>query len=122
MDVFIGALRGAICVSDDQKELIDKAVPALFTALLEKNHLTEQDLAFIMFTQTGDLKSRNPAYSLRHAGYCSTVPLFGMQEMEIEGMLEKVIRIMIVTNKKIESPVHVYMDGAEKLRPDLKIE
>jgi chorismate mutase len=118
-DPMITAIRGAICVPADTPRDIDQAVCSLFARLLEDNGLQEQDIAFLLVTQTGDLKSRNPAAGLRSGGHCATTPLFCMQELEIEGMLERVIRLMVVTNRPAGKPVPVYMDGAESLRPDL---
>lgn len=45
-----------------------------------------------------------------------------MQELEIEGMLERVIRVMVVTNHPVESAIPLFLDGAQKLRPDLALE
>ncbi|WP_320130859.1 chorismate mutase [uncultured Sphaerochaeta sp.] len=115
----IKAIRGAICVQDDSKETIDRSICKLYSKVLEANNLQEEDVAFLLITQTGDLKSRNPAAALRKGGFCSVTPLFCMQELEIEGMLERVIRLMVVTNGEVENIVPVYLDGAEKLRPDL---
>lgn len=113
------ALRGAVQVAEDKPELIDCAINKLYEALLQANELTEAQLAMILITQTGDLSSRNPATGLRHGGHAITTPLFCMQELEIAGMLERVVRIMLVTNSPLDRPaVPVYMDGAEKLRPD----
>lgn len=116
------ALRGAIQVAEDSPELIDRAVNKLYEALLQANELAETQIAMILITQTGDLSSRNPAAGLRHGGHAATTPLFCMQELEIAGMLERVVRIMLVTNSPLDRPVvPVYMDGAEKLRPDLAL-
>lgn len=117
----IHAIRGAICVQEDTKEAIDHAICTLFAEVLQANGLQECDIAFLLMTQTGDLKSRNPAAGLRNGGYCATTPLFCMQELEIEGMLERVIRIMVVANRPMEKVVPVYTEGAERLRPDLMI-
>lgn len=117
----ISAIRSAICVTEDNPLLIEQAVKRMFTTILEKNSLTEKDIAFILITQTGDLTSRNPAGALRNAGFCQSVPLFCSQELEIKGMLEKVIRFLLVLKKDLKNPVHVYLDGAEKLRPDLAL-
>ncbi|AEV28305.1 monofunctional chorismate mutase, clade 1 [Sphaerochaeta pleomorpha str. Grapes] len=117
----IHAIRGAICVQEDTKEAIDHAICKLFSQVLEANGLLERDIAFLLMTQTGDLKSRNPAAGLRSGGFCATTPLFCMQELEIDGMLERVIRIMLVANREMEKVVPVYTEGAEKLRPDLTI-
>jgi len=115
----ISALRGAICVPEDRPESIVASMGKLWECLLGENQLSEEDIAFVLITQTGDLKSKNPAGALRSLGYCPTTPLFCMQELEITGMLEKVIRVMLVLKKEPKHPHPVYLDGAEKLRPDL---
>jgi len=115
----ISAVRGAICVPSDDPSLIEQAACKLYSAVLEANGIQESDIACLLLTQTGDLKSRNPAAGLRKGGFCSTTPLFCMQELEIEGMLERVIRVMIITNCSVEQVRPVFLDGAEKLRPDL---
>ncbi|MDD4574021.1 MAG: chorismate mutase [Sphaerochaeta sp.] len=115
----ISAVRGAICVERDEPALIEEAVCKLYSALLKANEIEESDIACLLLTQTGDLKSRNPAGGLRKGGYCATTPLFCMQELEIEGMLEKVIRILVITNRAVGQVKPIFLDGAEKLRPDL---
>lgn len=115
----ISAVRGAICVERDEPALIEEAVCKLYSALLKANEIEESDIACLLLTQTGDLKSRNPAGGLRKGGYCATTPLFCMQELEIEGMLERVIRLLVITNRAVGQVKPIFLDGAEKLRPDL---
>ena len=117
----ISAIRGAICVEADQKELIGKAACKLYAQMLSRNNLKESEIACLLLTQTGDLSSMNPATGLRKGGFCTTTPLFCMQELEIEGMLEKVVRMLMILNHPIQTPVAVFLDGAEKLRPDLAL-
>jgi chorismate mutase len=117
----ISAVRGAICVQSDDPTLIEQAACKLYSTVLEANGIQESDIACLLLTQTGDLKSRNPATGLRKGGYCSTTPLFCMQELEIEGMLQRVIRVMVITNMAMEQVRPIFLDGAEKLRPDLAI-
>ncbi len=114
----ICAIRGAICVPKDVPELIETAAATLYREVLALNSLEEQEVAFLLITQTSDLKSRNPATGLRKAGYCASTPLFCMQELEIDGMLERVIRMMVVVNHSMEKTVPVFMQGAEVLRPE----
>jgi chorismate mutase len=112
------ALRGATSVEKDDKDEIDRAILELFETLLQENRIEEKNILYIMFTQTSDLRSRNPAAALRSSGYGTEVPLFCSQELEIDGMMEKVIRIMIVfkTSNSIKKPV--YLRRAANLRPD----
>ncbi len=115
----ISAVRGAICVPSDDPTLIEEAACRLYSQVLEANGIEESEIACLLLTQTSDLKSRNPATGLRKGGYCATTPLFCMQELEIEGMLERVIRVMVITNRSVGQVKPVFLDGAEKLRPDL---
>lgn len=120
MDVgSIGAVRGAICVDVDDKDRIADAARTLYAAILEANGLTEDDITCLLITQTSDLKSLNPATGLRQGGYCATTPLFCMQELEIEGMLERVIRMLLVVGRPIEKATPIFLNGAQRLRPDL---
>jgi chorismate mutase len=118
----ISALRGATTVEEDTIEEIDFAVKQLFEKLLEYNNLTEDDLINVCFTITSDLKSRNPAASLRSANYCSDVALFCAQEAEIDNMFEKVIRIMILCYKDKKHIRPVYLNKAGNLRREYAIE
>lgn len=115
------ALRGAIGVDMDSPEVIDTAVSRLFTTLMERNSLTDEDLCFVEFSQTDDLKTRNAAAAVRKAGFCANVPLFCVQEATICGMMPKVIRVLVMVNHPQKSEPHmVYLGSAAKLRTDLK--
>lgn len=111
------AIRGAICCENTETD-IDKAVETLFLKIREKNDFDIEDMVSIQFTMTSDLNVKNPAASLRKMCNISTVPLFCSQEAEIVGMLPKVIRMLITVYMK-KNGSGVYLNGAEKLRPDL---
>lgn len=112
------ALRGATTVDEDSKEAIDQAILELFETISQENRIEEKDILYIMFTQTSDLKSRNPAASLRASGYAADIPLFCSQEPDIDGMMEKVFRIMIVFKTSIGTLRPIYLRRASKLRPE----
>lgn len=118
----ISAVRGAICVKKDEKALIEDAVAKVYGTLLRENVMCDDDIAAILFTVTSDLRSRNPAGALRNRGYAEDVPLFCMQEAEIEGMMPRVIRVLLVLKETKGKMTSVYLDGAEALRPDLQKE
>ena len=121
MSEAIYAIRSATTVEFDSVAGIDEAVKELFTEILAQNNLTEEEISFVLFSQTSDLKSRNAAAAVRKAGFCSAVPLFCVQEAEINGMLDKVIRVLIQVNHPRKSePKMVYLNRASNLRPDLK--
>lgn len=113
------AIRGAICVEQDQPHLIEAAACKLYASILEQNELVEANIASLLITQTSDLKTINPATGLRKAGYCSNTPLFCMQELEIDGMMKRVIRMLLIINYHKVHTHPVFLDGAELLRPDL---
>jgi chorismate mutase len=117
----ISALRGATTVENDSPDEIDRNIKELFEKLLELNNLNEDDLINVHFTITSDLKSRNPAASLRNSNYCSDVALFCSQEAEINNMLEKVIRVMILCNKEKSQLRHVYLNRAAVLRKEYAV-
>jgi len=115
----ISAVRGAICVASDDPSLISAAAQKLWSTLLAVNGLEEGMVASLLITQTGDLVSLNPATGLRRGRYCASVPLFCMPELEIAGMMERVIRMLVTCNCYIEGLKPVFLDGAERLGPDL---
>ena len=121
MSESIYAIRGATTVEFDSVSAIDNAVKEMFSEILSRNSITEDEISFVLFSQTSDLKSRNAAAAVRKAGYCASVPLFCVQEAEINGMLDKVIRVLVqVNHPKNGDPKMLYLNRAEKLRPDLK--
>ncbi len=115
------ALRGAVTVENDNPGEIISAVREMFETLLTLNDLREDELVFIQFSQTKDLRSLNAASALRKGGHGSTVPLFCTQEADVEGGLEKCIRILVLVGheERCEKKM-VYLGRAAGLRPDLK--
>jgi chorismate mutase len=113
------SVRGAIqCNKDDSVE-IRSAVIQLISQLIEKNTLVENDIVHILFSQTDDLVSENPATALRTLGFENT-PLFCSQEPKITSSMPRVIRILI---SFYANPTHkvipVYLGGAAELRKDI---
>lgn len=111
------AARGAVCCENTQ-ESIARFVPEMYRALLEKNTIREEDIVSVVFSVTNDLTAMNPATALRRAGLAGSVPLFAAAEPFIEGYLPSVMRVLI-TYYGTKNPAHVYLNGAEVLRPDL---
>ena len=118
MDIF--ALRGATTVEEDIPQLVDEAVGEMMEHLLRENNLEEKDLVSVIFSQTKDIRSRNAAAACRKAGYCSSVPLFCVQEADTDGALEKAIRVLITAKGESRDVKMAYLRGASNLRPDLK--
>jgi len=114
------AIRGATCAKNT-KDSIQAQTVELMSKIFSQNNLEMKDIVSIQFSLTKDLNVYNPAAALRHGlkDYdVSAVPLFCTQEAYIKGYLKKVIRVLITTYSETE-PSHVYINGAERLRPDL---
>ena len=114
------ALRGATTVDSDLPALIDEAVGEMMEYLLKENNLSEDSLVSVLFSQTKDLRSRNAAAACRKSGFCHNVPLFCVQEADIDGGLERAIRVLITVNGEKQDVKMAYLNGASNLRPDLK--
>ena len=113
------AVRGAIQVSENTRELISAAVLKLVPVLLEKNAIEQQSCVSVIFSVTQDLNAENPARALRGIGFAA-VPLFCTQEPSYEGELPRVIRVLVTFRAPAGcTPSPVYLDGAERLRSDL---
>jgi len=117
--VYIRAVRGAVQIKNDSENMVDEGVRKLVLKILERNSIEPERIISIQFTVTTDIRSKNPASALRGIGF-SGVPLFCSAEPETKGALPLVIRVMILTERDDGSALSpVYIDGAEKLRPDL---
>lgn len=116
----VRAIRGATTAEENTREAILGATLELIKTIEDANDLKRADSISIIFTVTKDLTAVFPAAAAREFGL-TFVPLLDMQAPEIDGALEKCIRIMIYINteKTKEEINHVYLRGAKTLRPDL---
>ena len=117
------AVRGAITVENDTAEDIKSATVEMLSAILERNSFEVFDIVYTEFTVTSDIKSATPAKFARTELGWNTVPLMVVNEFEFENSLKMSIRVLIVFNSELSQNEikHVYLKGAEKLRPDLKL-
>jgi chorismate mutase len=122
------ALRGAIQVGANTAEEIVRAASRLVREICVKNSLSEDNVVSILFSVTDDLTAANPAAGLRRDGF-SLTPLFCVQEARMEGKMPRIIRVLLTAQTEEsftrgkaskKKAAHVYLDGAEALRPDLK--
>jgi chorismate mutase len=113
-------VRGATTAESDTREDILLATRQLLALMIRQNGIEPHDVASAMFTTTVDLNAEFPALAARQLGWLE-VPLLCTHELDVPGSLRKCIRIMLHwnTNKEQSEIVHVYIKGAEKLRPDL---
>ena len=117
-------IRGAITVAHNNEKEILEATHTLLQEIVEKNTLSNEniaeDMVSVIFTSTQDLNAAYPAVAARKMGW-TNVPLLCMQEMAVAGSLKRCIRVLIHWNtNRLQSEMrHIYLGGAQVLRPDL---
>ena len=116
----VRAVRGAIQLDVDEREHVLASTRELVSAVMEANDLSTDDVISIVFTATPDLRSEFPAVAARELGM-GDVPLMCAQELDIEGSMPRVIRLMahVTTGLQRSEITHVYLRGAAALRRDL---
>jgi chorismate mutase len=98
-------------------------VGELLGEMLGRNSVSPQDVVSVILTCTPDLTSAFPAAGARAFGLVDT-PLMCAQEMDVDGALAKVVRVLahVETTTPRNEIQHVYLRGAEVLRQDLQQE
>lgn len=116
----VRAVRGATQLDVDEREHLLERVAELVKEVLRTNDLQNDDLISIVFTATSDVHSEFPAYAARLMGM-TDVPLLCAREIEIDGSMPRVIRLMahVETELSRDDITHVYLHGAAALRRDL---
>jgi chorismate mutase len=119
-DVAVRAVRGATQLEDDDREHMLERVAEMVTDVMSANGLGVDDFISVIFTATADLHSEFPAYAARRLGF-GDVPLICARELEIEGSMPRVVRMMahVETDLHRADVTHVYLHGAAALRRDL---
>lgn len=115
------AVRGATG-AENSRESIQKNTVEMCSRIFKENALSSDDIVSVQFTLTKDLDAMNPASALRKVDCgidVSRIPLFCSQEPDIKGSPEKIIRVLVTAYLEEGSPArHVYINGAERIRPD----
>lgn len=111
------AIRGATTVEKDEAENIKQRVKELLTEIKNANNLNEENMIFILFSNTADIRSFYPAKAAREAGFFSCA-LYSSLEPEIENSLNRCIRVMVLADISTE-PKHIYLHNSAALRKDL---
>ncbi len=116
-------IRGAITAKENTKEEILAETKELLEMIVKKNHLKWKDVLSVQFTATRDLDAAYPAVAARELGLTQAA-LMCLQEMYVQNSLPKCIRCecFCASNKNQEDAVHIYLKGAQALRPDLRRE
>jgi len=116
----VRGLRGAITVdADDPAEILQRTTQ-LLTVLFERNGLARDCVISLFFTATRDLRTVAPAAAARAMGL-TEVPLMCGQEMDVEGSLERCIRLLahVETERPPSELRHAFLRDATRLRPEL---
>ena len=88
--------------------------------MLESNGASVPDVAAAIFTLDDDLAGENPAAAARAAGW-ELVPLLMVREHGADARVARCLRVLLLVNTdRSQADIrHVYLRGAEVLRPDL---
>lgn len=117
----VRGIRGATTVNENRSEDILSATRELMQELVEQNSIKPEDVAAVFITVTTDLNADFPAKALRTEAGWELVPLMCSTEIPVPGSLALCIRFMLLVNTDLghEQVKHVFLHGAQKLRPDL---
>ena len=108
----VRALRGATTVDADTEDQINERVQELVRQMLDRNHVSKDDLVSIIFTATDDIHSVFPATAARTIGL-GDVPLICARELDIAGGMPMCIRVMVhCTTERARGELHHIYHGA----------
>lgn len=114
------SIRGATTINSDNQEEIISNTRLLLEQVININKLENKHITAIFFSCTKDITAAYPARAARELGITHAA-LMCLQEMFVEGSLEKCIRVCLFYDQELEqaSVKHVYLNKAVILRPDL---
>ena len=112
------SVRGATTVNKDTKEEIEIKTKKLLQDIFSSNDIKKNDILFIIFSSTEDLKSCYPATVARINLGLNNVSLFSTIEPKIKNSLKLCIRVLIVFKSKISQKdlKFIYLENAKNLR------
>lgn len=115
------AIRGAVTVENNSADEIKEATVGMVKEIIEKNDFDRDDIVMVFMTMTADLTAYNASAAIRLGMAWDDVPFFTSLEPDVDGSLEKCIRVLIqIRSTKAKNEInHVYLGQAAKLRPDL---
>lgn len=120
MDWRLRAIRGATTATENTVEAITEAVAELLDEIETRNQLDPTEIVSVTFSVTRDLDAIFPASIARHRPCWDNVPLLDVQQMHVEGSLQRCIRLLILINipTNHNKVCHTYLREAQNLRPD----
>lgn len=120
MEWRLQAIRGATTAVENTVEAVTEAVTELLLETETRNQLDPTEIVSVTFSVTRDLDAIFPAAIARHRPYWDNVPMLDVQQMHVEGSLQRCIRFLILVNVPTNSSkvCHTYLREAQNLRPD----
>lgn len=117
----VRGVRGATTVEANTYTALERAVLELMEEIEAQNDIDPREIVSATFSVTADIDVVFPAKIARSRSHWEHVPLLDVQQMHVEGSLERCIRVLIHVNTLLEQHQikHVYLNGARDLRPDL---
>lgn len=110
-------IRGAITVEENTVEAIETGTLKLLDEIIEKNNIDKSMISHVIFTVTPDLTAAFPAKFARIKRDWTDVAMLCFNEAQIDGAIEKCIRVLIVLNcEEYFVPQYIYLKGASNLR------
>ncbi len=118
--MLVRGIRGATTVESNSKEAILEAAGELLEAIVAANQIEREYVASVVFSTTPDLNAEFPAVAARNLGWTDIALMCG-HEMAVPGSLQHCLRILMHVNTDLAAGEvkHVYLRGAQALRPDL---
>ena len=118
-DFKLTAIRGATTADEDTEICIKDAVIDLIQVFINQNELIKEDIISITFTVTKDLTACFPAAIARRHFNFDSVAFLDCQQMMVPNDVNFCIRMLAMVNIKTNrKPIHPYLKGSSKLRPD----
>ena len=114
-------VRGAITVEANTEQALLDATYELLREMIRTNEVDADDIAGVLFTVTPDLDAAFPAEAGRRLPGWTHVPLMCAMEIPVPGALPRCVRVLMLVNttRTAGEVHHIYLRGAERLRPDL---
>ncbi|WP_340004148.1 chorismate mutase [Paenibacillus sp. FSL K6-0276] len=114
-------IRGATTVTKNEEVEILRETVILLREIVERNDVLAENISNVWITMTNDLDATFPARAIREIDGWEMVPLMCSTEIPVKGSLPQCIRLMVQinTDKSQREIRHVYLNEAQKLRPDL---
>lgn len=119
--MFVRGIRGANTVHSNDAAEILAATTEMLHAIIAENNVIPGDISSVFVTVTQDLDATFPARAIREMPGWELVPLMCSVEIPVPGSLPLCIRLMVLINtaKRQDEMVHIYLNDAKRLRPDL---